>query len=71
MRCRVSVDLSVDEKKDIVDHGFKLGVETITGSLRLAILRSSALINLQRRGTLFFQDKKDGSMVEVPDHWWY
>lgn len=62
--------MSITDKQLIGEHGHKLKIWSIVGSIRAAVRRSLAIIELQKRGTIFLQSKKDSSMLEVPENWW-
>lgn len=58
------------DKQLIGEHGHKLKIWSIVGSIRAAVRRSLAIMELQKRGIIYIQSKKDGTMLEVPESWW-
>jgi hypothetical protein len=51
-RTRLSLEPTLQDKQDILDHGKAVGGRSIIGSIRLAIRRSMSLHKAQKRGKL-------------------
>lgn len=64
-RTRLSLEPTFKDKADIIAHGKLVGTKSIIGSIRSAVLRSTRILKLERRGKLWLERKKDGVMEEV------
>jgi hypothetical protein len=62
-RTRLSLEPTLQDKQDILDHGILVGGRSIIGSIRIAIRRSLALHLVQKKGKLMLDRK--GKLEEV------
>ena len=62
-RTRLSLEPTLQDKQDILDHVILVGGRSIIGSIRIAIRRSLALHLVQKKGKLMLDRK--GKLEEV------
>lgn len=63
-RIRLSLETTPSDKQTIIDHGALCGTKSLIGSIRIAVKRSTAVLKLKRRGTLWLA-RKDGAWEEI------
>jgi hypothetical protein len=64
-RTRLSLEPTLKDKQDILDHGKLVGSRSIIGSIRVAIARSTRIAKLLKRGGRIVHVRKDGTSKEV------
>lgn len=58
MRTRLSLEMSAEDKAEIVAHGAELGTRKLVKTIRAAVRRSRAVWAAEQRGTLLLETEE-------------